>query len=125
MLAVPVVLVAGLWFWSGAVAPGYWSGIGLGMAWFVAASVGFGRLGRRSPSLRTPLRMTFLACALAAGFGFYWTSVRETEVNEPIVEGVPASRLAPGELSVEDALGGSSGPGRRWPPGAGTPRPAR
>ena len=38
---------AGLWFWAGVVAPGYWSTIVLGALWFVACSVLFGRVGKR------------------------------------------------------------------------------
>lgn len=95
LLAVPLVVLtiaAGLWFWSGVVAPGYWSTIVLGVLWFVACSVLFGRIGQRRPELRPWVRGTFLACSVAAAFAFYWTSVRDTVVDEEIVTGVPASR---------------------------------
>ena len=107
LLAPPLVVVTlavGLWFWSGVVAPGYWSTIGLGILWFVACSVLFGRLGKARPALRPWLRGTFLACAIAAAAGFYWTSVRDTVVDEDIVTGVPASRLAPSERGGIDPL---------------------
>jgi hypothetical protein len=107
LLAPPLVVVtlaAGLWFWSGVVAPGYWSTIGLGVLWFVACSVIFGRLGKARPDLRPWLRGTFLACAVAASVGFYWTSVRDTVVDEDIVTGVPASRLPPSERPATDPL---------------------
>ncbi len=100
LLAPPVVvltLAAGLWFWSGVVAPGYWSAIVLGVLWFVACSMLFGRLGKARADLRPWLRGTFLACAVAASLGFYWTSVRETVVDEDVVTGVPASRLPAAE----------------------------
>lgn len=95
LLAVPLVVVTvavGLWFWSGVVAPGYWSTIVLGVLWFVACSMLFGRIGRARPELRPWVRGTFLACSVAAAFAFYWTSVRDTVVDEEVVTGVPASR---------------------------------
>jgi hypothetical protein len=96
LLAPPLVVVtllAGLWLWSGVVAPGYWSAIGLGVAWFVVCSVIFGRVGKALPQLRPWLRGTFLACSVAALAGFWWTSVRDTVVDEQVVTGVPASRV--------------------------------
>jgi hypothetical protein len=107
LLAPPLVvltLLVGLWFWSGVVAPGYWTAIGFGVAWFVACSVLFGRIGKARPELRPWLRGTFLACSAAAVAGFWWTSVRETEVNEAIVTGVPASELGRAEIAVADPL---------------------
>jgi hypothetical protein len=101
---VVVTLVVGLWFWSGVVAPGYWSAIGLGVAWFVACSVIFGRLGKARPQLRPWLRATFLACSAFAIVGFWWTSVRETEVNEQIVTGAAASEVPAAELGSVDPL---------------------
>ncbi len=95
LLAVPgvvIVLLVGLWFWSGVVAPGYWSTIVLGAAWFVACSMIFGRIAKARPELRPWVRGTFLACSVAAVFAFYWTSVRDTVVDEDIVTGVPASQ---------------------------------
>ena len=97
LLAPPLVvltLAVGLWFWSGVVAPGYWSTIALGVLWFVACSVIFGRVGKARPDLRPWVRGTFLVCCAAAVFGFYWTSVRDTVVDEDVVTGVPASRSA-------------------------------
>jgi len=97
LLAPPLVVVtlaAGLWFWSGVVAPGYWSTIVLGALWFVACSMIFGRIGRARPDLRWWVRGPFLACCVAAVFGFYWTSVRDTVVDEDVVTGVPASKAA-------------------------------
>ena len=84
LLAPPLVvltLAAGLWFWSGVVAPGYWSTIVLGALWFVACSVIFGRVAKARPELRPWVRGTFLVCCAAAVFGFYWTSVRDTVVD--------------------------------------------
>ena len=91
---VVLTVVVGLWFWAGVVAPGYWSTIVLGTLWFFACSVIFGRIGKHWPQLRWWLRGPFLACCAAAVFGFYWTSVRDTVVDEQIVTGVPASKAA-------------------------------
>lgn len=97
LIAPPLVvltLAAGLWFWGGVVAPGYWSAIALATLWFVACSVIFGRVGKARPGLRPWVRGTFLTCCVAALLGFYWTSVRDTVVDERVVTGVPASEAA-------------------------------
>jgi hypothetical protein len=107
LLAPPLVvltLVAGVWFWSGVVAPDYWTTIAFGVAWFVACSVIFGRVGKARPELRPWVRGTFLACSAAAVLGFWWTSIRTTEVNERIVTGVPASEVAAADLGGVDPL---------------------
>ena len=106
LLAPPLVvltLLAGLWFWAGVVAPGYWSTIGLGAAWFVACSVIFGRIGKARPALRWWVRGPFLACCVLAIGAFYWTSVRDVVVDEDVVTGVPASR-APAPAGGIDPL---------------------
>lgn len=95
---VVVILAAGLWFWAGVVAPGYWSTIVLGILWFVACSVLFGRVGKARPELRPWVRGTFLACCAVAVFGFYWTSIRDTVVDERIVTGVPASEAGTAQI---------------------------
>jgi len=97
LLAVPVVvavLVLGLWLVAGRIAGGYWTSIGLGAAWFVLASFGFGRLTKARPAFRPFVRGAFAATALAAVVAFYWTSVRETTIDEPVVTGVPAGGIA-------------------------------
>jgi len=116
LLAVPavvVVLLAGLWFWSGVVAPGYWSTIALGVLWFVACSVIFGRVGKARPELRPWVRGTFLACSVAAVFAFYWTSVRDTVVDEDIVTGIPASRAPASATGGGDPLAPQPEPAER------------
>ena len=52
----------------------------------------FGRVAKRQPQLRPWMRGTFLTCCVAAAFGFYWTSVRDTVVDERVVTGVPAGQ---------------------------------
>ncbi len=97
VLAVPVVigvLLVGLWLIAGRVASGYWTSIALGVAWFVAASFLFGRLTKKQLALRPFVRGAFAATAIAAAVAFYWTSVRETSIDEQVVTGVPASSLA-------------------------------
>lgn len=93
-LAVIAALVVGVWFWSGVVAPGYWSSIVLGTVWFVVVSAVAGKLTKGRGSLRVATRGTMIACSLLAIGGFYWTSIRETTVDEDIVVGVAASDLA-------------------------------
>ncbi|MDP9385753.1 MAG: hypothetical protein M3P50_11085, partial [Actinomycetota bacterium] len=94
-LAVVAALATGLWVLGGVVAPGKWWAIGLSVAWFFAVSALAARVVRRDPRLRVPVRGTFVACAVLAGFGFYWTSVRETRVDEEVA--VPRIAVAPAE----------------------------
>ncbi len=85
------VLLAGLWLWSGLVAPGYNSSIALGVAWFVAASLGirFGLHKRRA--LKLPVQATFVATALLVAAIFAWTTFRDVTVVEDVATGVAAS----------------------------------
>ena len=104
-ISVLVALAAGLWFWAGVVAPGYDSSIALGVAWFFAVSVLAGAVARRRPELRLVLRTTVLSASAVTLAAFAWTSLRETEVNEPLESGPPASGLAPDQRpDVEDLL---------------------
>lgn len=104
-LALLAALAVGLWFWAGVVAPGYDSAIALGVAWFIAVSVAAGAVAKRLPQLRRALRTTFLAATVLTVAAFAWTSLRETEVDEPLETGTPASRLAPEERpDVDDLL---------------------
>ena len=94
LAAIPItvaVLLAGLWFWSGVVAPGYNSSIALGVAWFVAASLGirFALRGRRA--LKLPVQATFIATAVLVGAVFAWTTFRDVTVVEDVATGVAAS----------------------------------
>lgn len=96
-VAVAVALVAGVWFFSGVVAPGYASAIVLGVAWFVVVGAVTNRIARRRPELRLAVRGAFAVCAVAAVAGFFLTSVRETTVDEQIETGRPASSLSEDE----------------------------
>ena len=96
-LAVVVALIAGLWFFSGVVAPGYDSAIALGVGWFVVVGAVTTRVARRRPDLRLAARGAFVACAAVAVAGFFLTSVRETTVDERIETGRPASSLTEDE----------------------------
>ena len=108
-VAVLVALGAGLWLFARVIAPGYYSSVALGAAWFVVVGVATGRLSRRRPGLRPALRGTFVLAALLAAFGFYWTSIRDDVVDERVAVGVTTSR-AP-------TLGAADGEGAS-PPGA-------
>ena len=100
-LAIPatvVVLLAGLWFFGGVVAPGYDSSIAFGAAWFVAASLAI-RFGLRSrPGLKRPVQLTYLATAVLVAGVFAWTTFRDTTVVEDVATGVAASQ-APADVS--------------------------
>jgi len=103
-LAVVATLLVGVWFWSGVVAPGYWSTIVLGALWFVACAVIFALLMRSRPGLRVPVAGTYVACSLAAAFAFYWTSIRDTVVDEKLPDAVPISRLSAAQAPRGDPL---------------------
>ena len=109
-LAIPVtvvVLLAGLWFFAGVVAPGYDSSIGLGAAWFVAASLAI-RFGLRArPELKRPVQMTYLATAVLVAGVFAWTTFRDTTVVEDVATGVAASQ-APAAASDNVQLASGS-----------------
>lgn len=102
--AVILVLSAGVWFLGAVVAPTTWSAIGLGAAWFLVCCAIAWRAGKARPALRLALSGTLVACAAAGAFGFWWTTIRETEFNEPVVTGVPASKLPAGEIGPVDPL---------------------
>jgi len=95
LIAIPVtivVLLAGLWFFAGVVAPGYDSSIGFGAAWFVAASLAI-RFGLRArPGLKRPVQLTYLATAVLVAGVFAWTTFRDTTVVEDVATGVTASQ---------------------------------
>lgn len=102
--ALVVVLLAGLWFWAGVVAPGYNASIGFAVAWFVAVAVGLRFVRRRIPSLARILQVTFLATAVTVSGVFAWTTFRDVTVNEEIVVGAPAAGAG-----ADDAVQLSSG----------------
>jgi hypothetical protein len=107
LVAPPVVVVtlaAGVWFLGAVVAPSTLSAIVLGGVWFAVCGALAWLVGRARPELRLWLNGTVVACAVAGLAGLWWTTVRETEVNEPIVTGVPASKLPAGELGPVDPL---------------------
>jgi len=108
-LAVVALALLGLWFFSAVVAPGYTSAIVLGALWFVLLSVGLARIGKRRPELRRPTRSAFLVTAVVAGAFFAWTSLRDTEVNESIARGTPASEAEESGAGPEIGLGGTQG----------------
>ena len=107
LVLVPVLVVAalagGVLFWSGVVVDDYYGAIAAGVAWFVLVGAVADKLTKERGTLRVVSRATVLTCSALAVAGFWWTSIRETEVNEDIVTGVAASELAqqPGELAED------------------------
>ena len=98
------LLAAGVWVTGSIVATSTVGAIALGAGWLVACAVTAELVGRRRTDLRRTLRATLAVCAIAGLAGFYWTTVRETVVDEDIVTGVPASQLAPSERGAIDPL---------------------
>jgi Electron transfer DM13 len=95
--AVPAtiaLLIFGLWLFGAVIAPGYWAAIAFSVAWFVVLSVVLGKLTKGRRDLKRVVRATFWAASAASIFLFWWTSVRETTVDEKVATGVPARQLA-------------------------------
>ena len=109
-LALVALLAAGVWLTGSIVATSTVGAIALGAGWLVACAVTAELLARRRTDLRRTLRATLAVCAIAGLAGFYWTSVRETVVDEEIVTGVPASRLAPSQRGGTDPLAPQTDP---------------
>lgn len=107
--AVVVFLLAGLWFFSGIVAPGYNSSIALGAAWFVAAAIGFSFVKRRWPELKRPVGVSFLGTAAVVAAVFAWTTFRDKTVNETIVTGARQSGGGKSAQNLELARGSFDG----------------
>jgi hypothetical protein len=103
-IGVVVVLAFGVWFLGAIVATAYLSAIALGGAWILVCAVGLEIVARRRPALRWTVRGTVVAFAVVGAAALYWTTVRETVVDEQIVTGVPASKLAPSERGAIDPL---------------------
>jgi hypothetical protein len=91
--AVVAVLALGLWVFAGLLAPGYWTSIIFGFAWFVIASVGFGQVTKRHPELKWPVRGTFLLCAVAAGAIFVATSLVDNVSDKKIKRALTPSEV--------------------------------
>jgi Electron transfer DM13 len=95
LAAIPIaaaVILAGLWVFAGLVAPGYYTSIAFGVAWFVLASIAIGVVARRTPSLKWPLRATYLVIVLLVGGWTAWTTFTDDVVDEQVVTGAPATR---------------------------------
>jgi hypothetical protein len=94
VLAVVMVLLGGLWIAAGLIAPTYLTSIIAGFVWFFLASFLLGRVTKRRPDLKWPVRGTFIVTAVAATAVFAWTSLRDETVHEKVVTGVPQSQAA-------------------------------
>ena len=95
-LAVPLVvavLLAGLYVFAGAIAPGYFTSIGFGVT--------LSQLAKRVPRLRWWVRGAVIATSVTVGAWFALTSIGDTTVNEKVVTGVPARNLADRPASAE------------------------
>lgn len=101
-LAVPVVVLVGLWLFAGVLAPSYTWSLVAAVAWFVVAGFATGKLVKPHRELRFPVRgALFTTVAVVGGFLLY-TSTVTTTVEEEIVRGVPAAQA--GAASNDTAL---------------------
>lgn len=89
--AVAAVLVFGLWIAAGKVTNSYEWSIALSVAWLVVASAAIGKAVKRwRPDWRSWARAGTIGTSVVVAAWFYWTSIRETTVDETVVTGVPA-----------------------------------
>ena len=89
--AVAAVLLFGLWIAAGRITNDYGTSIGLSVAWLVVASALLGKASKRwAPQLKGWVRTGTILTSVAVAAWFWWTSIRETTVNETVVTGVPA-----------------------------------
>lgn len=103
-LAAAAAMVAGAWFVIGRLGPAHRYGqIALGVVFLVAASVVAGRIGKAREDLRWPLRATVWATVAVVVAGFYWTSLRDTVVDEQVAVAAAAPARTAGTAPPPDA----------------------
>lgn len=97
--AVAALLLVGLWIVAGRIAQSYDVSIALGAVWFVLVAVVLGKLTKRRPLLRPWVRTGTIATSVLVLGWFYWTSIRETTVNERVAVAAPVTAPAPADHS--------------------------
>lgn len=104
LVAVPAAVVAlllgGAWLLTANTVADRTGQILIGVGWFVLVSFVLGRLLRGRAGLRGPARAASIATAVLALGAFYWTSVRETTVNEMVAVVAVAAADASAESAV-------------------------
>lgn len=104
VVGILALLALGVWFLGAIVATAYVSAIALGAAWILVCAVALELATRRRPAWRWTVRGTLAVFAIVGAAGLYWTTVRETVVDEEIVTGVPASQLPASQRGGGDPL---------------------
>jgi Electron transfer DM13 len=100
--AVAALLLAGLYVAAGRITNDYDASIALAVVWLVLASALLGRAAKRwRPDLRAWVRVGTVATSVGVAAWFYWTSIRETEVDERVVSGVPMSAVREEPATME------------------------
>jgi hypothetical protein len=94
-LGIVVLLVLGLFFFVGVIAPTWLTGIIIAVVWFALTWFLLRRFTRNRPHLRGLVFATFFAIVAIALLGFLWTTLRSEEVHEKVVTGVKASQVQP------------------------------
>jgi threonine/homoserine efflux transporter RhtA len=103
-LGLVVAVAAGVWFLGAIVARTTVAAIALTTVWFAVLGLGVVLACRHDRGFVRPLGGTYAAIAAVSVFGLWWGTIRETEVDERLDTGVPASVL-PGEQRPDvDAL---------------------
>lgn len=105
LLGLVAILAAGLWFLGAVVAGGYVSAIALSTGWFVLVGVAVVAVCVRRAALRRWLGGGFAVVCAVSLFGLWFTTIRETEVDERPQLGTPASELPVADRpDVDDLL---------------------
>jgi len=94
-LGIVVLLVLGLMFFVGVIAPTWLTGIIIAVLWFALTWLLLRRFTKNRPHLRGLVFATFFAIAALALLGFLWSTLHSEEVHEKVVTGVKASEVQP------------------------------
>ncbi len=114
--AVAALLLAGLWLVAGRIAASYDASIALGAVWFLLAAAVLGKLTKHRPALRRWVRTGTIGTSAVVLAWFYWTSIRETTVQERVATAAP--------MGAPDA-GGSPAPAAAADDDEARPAPRR
>ncbi len=111
--AVAALLLAGLWLVAGRIASSYDASIALGAVWFLLAAAVLGKLTKHRPALRRWVRTGTIGTSALVLVWFYWTSIRETTVQERVATAAPMGAPDAGGRPAPAAAAGGSAPAPR------------
>lgn len=90
-LAVPALVIGGVWVFGGQVTDDFRASMALTGLWLVGAGAAALLVARRWRPLALPVLGSFVVAAGAVGAYLGWTTLRDTVVNETVVVASPVS----------------------------------